>query len=526
MSGSERTVATCCLHVSPPVHESRGQAGSSHAPSVRLRGQDRAPIVDAVADCVRRQIYPFHTPGHKGGRFVPSELLAAWGERTLACDLPAMTATDNTLHPTGCVRDAQDLAAKLFGARETFFLVGGASQGIAAMVLAAAGPGQTIVLPRNVHRSVASALVLSGARPRFVPQAVLPECGALAFSASDLDAVLAEEPTPSAVLITRPSYYGLAADLADIVRVCHARGVPLLVDEAHGSHLKFLPPGGPQPALEAGADVVVQSCHKTLGSLVGTAMLHVGHASHVDAARVRDCLNLLQSTSPNYLMLASLDAVRRHMSRNGGELFARAVERARGLADELAAILGVHALRPATDPRLEGYRSDPLRIVVNVAQTGWTGYEVEKFLRTEYQVEDEFADYFNVVLVLSPGDDEAARERLVEGFRAVSQRVRPAKDAAALAGPHLLQPPIPPLVLSPREAVLGPVRQVPLSDAMGAVIAETVTFYPPGIPLFMPGERITPETTLVCEEHLAAGAHCYASDTTLATVKIVAANGI
>jgi lysine decarboxylase len=313
----------------------------------------------------------------------------------------------------------------------------------------------------------------------------------------------------------------LAHDLRDVVGVCRKHGVPLLVDEAHGSHLPFLPEGGPQPALDAGADVVVQSCHKTLGSLVGTALLHVGSHSQVDPARLRESLNLLQSTSPNYLMLASLDAVRRHMWRSGRELFAAAARDADWLSAELRRLPGITVLQTEGNAKLVGFRRDPLRLVVNVAQTGWTGYEVEQFLREEYSVEDEFADFFNVVLVVSPNDDPLARRRLLEGFRAVSCAPREGQDAREPLRADLLQPPIPPLLLSPREAVLGSARQAPVADAVGLPVAETVTFYPPGIPLLMPGEEITGATLAVCQQLLAAGAHCYANDTTLATIKIV-----
>jgi lysine decarboxylase len=287
--------------------------------------------------------------------------------------------------------------------------------------------------------------------------------------------------------------------------------------------LRFLPEGGPQPALDAGADAVVQSCHKTLGSMVGTALLHVGRESRVDPVRLRETLNLLQTTSPNYLMLASLDAVRRHMWRSGREQFGQAVQDAQSLASELSSLPGIDVLQTKGNPALAGHRRDPLRVVVNVVQTGWTGYEVERHLRTNYQVEDEFADSFNVVLVLSPGDDAAARGRLIEAFRSVSRNPRAVARSTSLAASHMLQPPIPSLLLSPREAVLGQVEMVQLERAVGRAAAETVTFYPPGIPLLMPGEAITEETLAVCQDLHSAGATCYATDTTLATFKVAVA---
>jgi lysine decarboxylase len=484
--------------------------------------QSRAPILDTLRNYIAGGTYPLHTPGHKAGRFAPPELVELWGERTFQYDLPAMTATDNTLHPTHCVKDAQELAADLFGAAATFYLGGGATTGIAAMILAAVPPGRTILLPRNVHRSVAAALVLSGARPRFIEPEVLPQCGALGLTAELIAAELAEEPV-AAVLLTRPTYYGLCRDLSEISAVCRRHGIPLLVDEAHGPHFRFLPLGsGPRPALDEGADLVAQSCHKTLGSLVGTAQVHVGRQSPVGADRVRDALNLLQTTSPNYLQLTSLDVNRRYMAREGARLFGAAVDEAAVLAKFISALPGLHVLSIDDDPRLAGHRRDPLRLVVNVAGAGWTGYEAELLLRTKYKIEDELSDWFNIVLVLSPNDDPAARERLLAGLQEISANRRQAQHSDIDAATHLLQPAIPPLAMTPRDAALGPKRPVALADAVGSVCAESVMFYPPGIPLLMPGEIVTADILEVCRALLAGGAHCYASDPALGTIRCVA----
>ena len=481
--------------------------------------QSRLPLVETLVEYSRGGIYAFHTPGHKGGRFAPAQIEEMIGKLGLALDLPAMTVTDNTMHPTGCVRDAQLLAAELFGAAETFFLTAGSTLGIAAAVLAAVPDGATIVLPRNVHRSVTAALVLSGARPRFLRHGVSPSCGALGVAPAELERALREGPRPAAVLLTRPSYYGLTSELEPLVEVCRAHQTPLIVDEAHGGHLHFLPPGHPRPALASGADLVVQSSHKTLGSLVGTAQLHVGLKSPIDPARVRNALNLLQSTSPNYLLLASLDAARHNLWQSGPELFRQAVDDARELEDEIDRLPRMTVLRPDRDPRLAGHGRDPLRTVVNVSATGWKGFDVEVFLRTHWQVEDEMADWFNIVLIQSPRDDPAARQRLLAGLRYVSENPRDAKTGANV---ELMQPPIPPLAMTPRQAALGRQEPVVVDQAVGRTCAEMVMFYPPGIPLLMPGETITPETLAVCRELLAGGAHCYASDVTLGTIRVTA----
>jgi lysine decarboxylase len=479
-------------------------------------------------------MYGFHTPGHKGGRFAAAELTELVGRSGLALDLPAMTATDNTFHPTGCIGDAQQLAADLFGSGHTFFLAAGSTLGVAAALLATVPHGRTVAMPRNVHRSVVAGLVLSGALPRFITHDVLPVCGALGVSPAAVAAALETDPRPAAVLLTRPSYYGLARELGEVVAVCRERGLPLIVDEAHGAHLHFLPATAepPQAALAAGADLVVQSCHKTLGSLVGSALLHVGHSSRVDAAGIQDALNFLQTTSPSFLLLASLDVMRRWMWREGRHLFTAAVDEARQLEDQIDALPGLRVFRPEAYSRLTDHRRDPLRLVVNVGGTGWSGYEVERFLRTDFQIEDEMADWFNVVYVLSPHDDGAARARLLAGLRAVSEKSResrvesqePAARHSALDSPHLTflhQPPIPPLAMPPRKAALAEKAPVSLDSAAGRTCAEMVMFYPPGIPLLMPGEMVTQVTIDVCRQLLAAGAHPYASDPTLATIRVV-----
>jgi arginine decarboxylase len=494
---------------------------------------ERAPIYETLTSYVASGIYGFHTPGHKGGRFAAPELTDLVGRSGLALDLPSMTATDNTFHPTHCVRDAQALAADLFGAGATFYLTAGSTLGVSTSLLAAVPPGGTVVMPRNVHRSVVAGLVLSGALPRFVKHDVLAECGALGISAAALKQSLEEDPTPAAVLVTRPSYYGLARDLEEVAAVCHARNVPLIVDEAHGGHFCFMQAGlteasysAPKSALASGADLVVQSCHKTLGSLVGSAQLHVGKNSLVPAEEVQHALNFLQTTSPNLLLLASLDVQRRWLAREGRRLYAEADGQARQLADEIDAIAGMKVFRVEDDARLAGHRQDPLRMVVNVSETGWNGYEVERFLRTEFQIEDEMADQFSVVYILSPRDDVAARRRLIDGLRAVGAARK--KTIASGAGTprlaeesHFLQPPIPPLAMAPRDAALAAQTMVPRKEAAGRTCAEMVMFYPPGIPLLMPGEVVTREVLEVCQQLLAAGANPYASDPTFETVCVV-----
>ncbi len=205
-------------------------------------------------------------------------------------------------------------------------------------------------------------------------------------------------------------------------------------------------------------------------------------------------------------------------------MFAEAGIAAQNLRDEIAAIDGMNVFGVEGDARLAGHSIDPLRLVVNVTETGWDGYEVERFLRTEFKVEDEMADQFSVVYILSPHDDEAATRRLVEGLKDVSNSPKTGAENAARVGnvdSHLLQPPIPPLAMAPREAALAKQTMVRREDAAGRTCAEMVMFYPPGIPLLMPGEVVTRETLEVCQKLLAAGANPYASDPTFEEICVV-----
>jgi lysine decarboxylase len=209
------------------------------------------------------------------------------------------------------------------------------------------------------------------------------------------------------------------------------------------------------------------------------------------------------------------------MAREGAALFREAVADADVLASEFNVLRGLSVLEVERDPRLAGHRRDPLRLVVNVAGAGWTGYDAEVFLREEHRIEDELCDWFNVAMVLSPHDDPAARQRLLAGLMHISQNPRSAVTSSIAKASDLLQPAIPPLVMTPREAALGRKHEVALGEAVGRVCAETVTFYPPGIPLLMPGEEVTAEIVDVCHALLAGGADCYACDTTLATMRVV-----
>ena len=335
----------------------------------------------------------------------------------------------------------------------------------------------------------------------------------------EVQAALAAHPAARAVLLTQPSYYGLGQDLREIARACHARGVALLVDEAHGAHLRFLPEGHACSALDEGADLVVQSAHKTLDSLVGSAWIHRARGSVVSADRLHAAFNLLCSTSPSHLALASLDLSRRDLARDGRERFAAATERALALRAALAALPGLDVLEASAFAGLRTLTLDPLRMTIDVSGLGVDGFACERRLRDEHGLYGEWADRRNVGYVLGPPDAPQTYARLLSAFATLS-----AEGAALEPATHdpITRLAFAPLVLTPREAASRPTRPVALESALGQLAGEIVTVYPPGIPLICPGERFTPEVIDELVRLRALEAPLLARDPTIETVLVLA----
>jgi len=477
--------------------------------------QARAPIYEALLAYQQQHITPLHTPGHKG-MLAPGGLEAFLTPLGLACDLPSMEETDNWFHPQSCIAEAQRLAADLYGAADTLYLSNGSTSGVQAMILAAVGPGEKILLSRNFHQSAFSALVLSGAVPVYLPSRWLHATGPLPPTLDEIQHCVQEHPDTRAIFLVHPSYYGIGRSLSDLAAFCQQQHIPLLVDEAHGAHLHFLPAGYLPSALDCGADVVVQSVHKTLCSLVGTAQMHRSHRSVISQQRLQWALNLLQSTSANYLLLASLDLTRRWAWLSGREAFRTVVGVSHELRTRLKAVAGVRPLSLAHCPELAGCNYDPTRLVVDVSGLGVSGSQLEEHLQKHAQIGVEFCDTSNGVFVLGPADVPDAYIRLERAFLELartSHGTRPDRGGQAFTAP--------PVVLIPREAACCTTMRVPLLSAIGRICGEVINIYPPGIPLICPGELFTAEVVAFCEQFLAQGACVFASDISLASVMVL-----
>lgn len=398
----------------------------------------------------------------------------------LRMDLTELDETDNLHAPGGAIREAQALAARAFGADHTHFLVNGSTVGLHAVIMAACRPGEAIALSRASHLSALGGILLAGARPVFVGPGHDPAWQLPADPTPDDLRAAFGDPAVRAVLVTRPDYYGRASDLAALAEVCRDFDRLLLVDEAHGAHLG-LDARLPTPALALGADAVVQSTHKLLSAMTQASMLHL-RGDRLDASYVRKLLRLLQTTSPSFVLLASLDAARAQYEEDGRRLWGELLDLAADARRRLAAS-GIRCLGPEHGP---GAAWDPAKLVVDLSGTGHDGFALAERLH-ERLIQVELATPRYVGALVSPGNTRADLDRLVSEL------------IAALLEPGPALPPLPPppapgeLAALPREAFLGPSRAVALADAHGSVAAELVCPYPPGIPAVVPGERLTAE---------------------------------
>lgn len=493
----------------------------SSAPAVDPE-QREAPYLDALIAHAGRHPGRFHVPGHKGGSGGGPDLCAALGEGTLQIDLPAcLEGVDLGPDPTPLER-ARELAARTWRARRTWFLVGGASEGAQAACLAMARAGASAVVQRNVHVSTVHGLVLSGLRPTFVHPAADEELDMLhCVSAERLNEALERAPAAAAAFVVSPTYFGVAGDVAGMAEVAHAHGVALVVDEAWGAHFPFHP-SLPEDALAAGADLVISGTHKMIGSLTQSAMLHLGTDSSglVDEEDMDRALAIVQSTSPSSLLLASLDAARCMAATHGPELLDRAIAGAAVVREELRRVPGIEVL----DERLVGRCGvtdfDPLRVVIDLRATGTSGHHVFQMLHRVDDVHLELATEEVLVFHLGMAEDPAPHAELLAA--ALERALAESLDRGVRRRRFFPRPSWGPVVLTPREAYMSPPEAVPLREASGRIAAESLSVYPPGTAMTMPGERVSAATVAFIERTLRQGGHVRGSlDATAATMLVV-----
>ncbi len=482
--------------------------------------QRKTPYLDALLAYVREETVPFHVPGHKQGRGIHPKLKDNLGSLYLAMDLTEVLGLDNLSHPTGVLKEAQELAAKAYGVDYSFFLVNGSSSGLHSMLMAVCNPGDSVILPRNVHKSAFSSLIFSGV----VPIYMMPEFDEKlqvdhTVTEKTLEKALNDNPNAKAVLLVSPTYYGVSADVKRFVDMIHAHGKIAIVDEAWGPHLHFHPKL-PFAATDAGADLVVNSTHKLLSSLTQSSILHLS-GNRVDRSRLEAVLQLFLTTSPSCLLLASIDATRMQMATEGERWLDKAIMLSEDARARINKIPGLSCIGREIIGRPGVFALDPTRLVVSSTELGYTGYEVENILRKKYHVQVELSDLFHVVALVTLGDDQEQIDRLVDGLSRLE-----ANDSGEPPKPRITKnvklPDWPPFRLTPREAFVAPHETIPFERAVGRISTELITTYPPGIPSLVPGEELTRDVLdyLVIERD--AGSRITgAADSTLSTLRVV-----
>lgn len=483
---------------------------------------DGAPLLEALRSFVERDQAPFYSPGHKGGRTLDPWLR----DHLAAVDLNNLPDTD-TLHcPEGPILAAEKLIADAWGVGQSFILVQGSTTGNIAVALSALRPGEPVLVQRNAHKSVLAGLVQVGARPIWLEPRWDPRFGI----AHGLDADVVEKALAAnqaeALWVLHPTYYGTTADIAALADVCRRTGTRLLVDGAHSPHFAFHPEL-PLPAERAGAVATVQSVHKVLSGLSQAAVLHID-PEVLDPVTVRRSLQLIQTTSPHFAIMASIDLARRQMMDRGHELLSAALDRARRVADRLETVKGLQVLRPteSTGAGTGFHRLDETKLLIGTRDLAVDARAIVARLNKVHGVQPELSGAGHVLCISTIGNTDADMDRLARGFAEVAAWAGTAgagadpndedEDLIADLLAHRAQ-----AVLTPREAFFADTEMVPLEQATNRVAAEAITPYPPGIPLVMPGERLTADVIALLRALRAAGNPISASDPGLGVVTAV-----
>ena len=450
-----------------------------------MKDQERVPLQEGLERINRMRLVPFDVPGHKRGRGNP-ELTEFLGEQCLSVDVNSMKPLDNLCHPVSVIKEAEELAAKAFGAARAFFMVGGTTSAVQAMILSSVKRGEEIILPRNVHQSVIHALVLCGAVPVYINPQTNERLGiALGMSVRDVRQAISGHPGAKAILLNNPTYYGICSDLRQITQIAHDSRLKVLVDEAHGTHFYF---GKDMPvsAMAAGADMAAVSMHKSGGSLTQSSLLLCGSA--VNANYVRKIINLTQTTSGSYLLLSSLDISRRNLALRGQEMFEKVKRFSDYAREEINAIGDYYAYSRELINGDSVFDFDTTKLSINTLQLGLAGIEVYDLLRDEYNIQIEFGDLGNILAYISVGDKNKNIERLISALSEIRRNYK--KEKKNLLESEYISPIV---VMSPQDAFYAEKVSLPLSQCAGRVCTEFVMSYPPGIPILAPGELVTDE---------------------------------
>lgn len=460
--------------------------------------KSKTPLFEQLNRYTKKRRISFAMPGHKGGK----GLDRAFKKQIYKYDVTELEDTENLHYPNHQLTQSKKQLAEFYGAVESYFLVGGSTSGIHAMIAAACTPGGCIAVNRACHISVINACALFGVTPIFINQDIIdtfsiPE----GVNPAALTDVLDRNPDIQAVLITSPSYYGASSDIHTISKITSARGIPLLVDEAHGAHFAANDAVLPTTAVLCGADMVVQSAHKTLGALNQSAYLHFS-SDIIDRNKLKSALSMVQTSSPSYPIVLSGDLACAYLRSEGAHAWDRTCERCDDLRARVEPRTDVKFFSTLFNGKNHIDKVDPTRIVMNFSAYSTTGFEVLDMLRDEFNIDMEMADLFNVVGIATPFNTERDFARLENAIIDITGDLRPSDSV-----PSFPTPPIPSMVMPPQQAFHSKGRFVRLDEAVGCVSRSTVVAYPPAVPIICTGELVLPESVAYIDALHDIGAH-------------------
>lgn len=481
--------------------------------------QMNTPLINALKQSAGKINSAFYAPGHKQGKGSSSEILDLLGKRVFTADLPELPELDNLFAPEGVIREAQELAAETFGASKTWFLVNGSTCGIIASILAVCEEGDKIILPRNIHQSAIAGLVLSGAIPIFINPEYDPQAG-LVYNVTPqaVQAALNKHPDAKAVMMLHPTYQGICSDLKAIADLTHQYDIPLLVDEAHGAHFAFhsdLPPS----AMSVGADVAIQSTHKVLSAMTQASMLHL-QGNKISPQRISKALQILESTSPSYLLLASLDAARHQMATEGEKLMYITMKLAAAARKEIATIPNLSVLKADIKPGFHHF--DITRLTINISQLDINGFTADEILHEQLNVTCELPLLEHLCFIISLGNTLQDIQNLIQACKSLSQSWTKSNKQSSHSIFDPLSFKFQSSPFSPRQAYFASTKTVSMDQAIDCFCGELICPYPPGIPLLMPGEKITEKAIKYLQQVvLAGGTITGCNDPTLQTIQVL-----
>lgn len=483
-----------------------------------MYNQDKTPLLDAITEFIDTKPAYFRIPGHRLERGVSRKWTDKVGKEIFAYDVTETPFTDDLHSPEGAILEAEGLLKELYGADKSFFLVNGTTCGNEAMILSAAFEEQEIMVARNAHKSAMMGLIMSGAKPVYVMPEILEEWGLQGgIRPETVRSAFEEHPHCKALFLVSPSYYGVTSNLRELADICHEYGAMLLVDEAHGGHLYFHEEL-PQGALEQGADMCVQSMHKVTGALTQSSVLHI-KSKLADFERVAANLHIVQSTSPNYLLMTSLDCARYELAMHGREMMEQALKLAEYARKKIQAIPGFQCMQEEIVGRAGIAGLDKTRLVFSAKELGLTGFALEELLFQRYAVNMELADYENVLAIVTYANTQEEIERLIYACESLSNEYL-VKEKETYVPPAF--PALPEQVLTPRQAYFSMSEEIPWQQAVGRISAEMIAPYPPGIPIIYPGERITQEVWNYLEKFRREKRHIHGSrDGKLEFIKVI-----